>query len=307
MLKYILKRVLMGAAALFLVATITFFLMNLVPGGPFEFEKSINPAARAAMEAKYGLDKPLLEQYKNYLGHALSGDFGPSIKQRGREVNDIIVTKFAVSARLCGVAVIVALVVGIPLGCIAAVRRGKWLDNLIRVFATLGIAIPGFVLCTICLYFFCISLNLTWLLPIGLKTPASYILPVFSLAFYPMSYIARMMRSTMLDALGQDYVRTARSKGVANGKVLFKHALRNAILPIVTFLGPMLAFMMTGNFVVEQIYAIPGLGKEFISSIMNRDYTMIMGTTIFLATILITLNVLVDIAYKVIDPRITLE
>jgi len=307
LLKYVIKRVLMGVVALFLVATITFFLMNLVPGGPFEFEKAVNPAARAALEAKYGLDKPLLEQFKNYLSHALSGDFGPSIKQRGREVNDIILTKFAVSARLCGITVIVALVIGIPLGCIAAVRRGKWLDNLIRVFATLGIAIPGFVLCTVCLYFFCISLNLTWLLPLGLATPASYILPVFSLAFYPTSYIARMMRSTMLDTLGQDYVRTAKSKGVANSSVLFKHALRNAILPIVTYLGPMMAFMMTGNFVVEQVYVIPGLGKEFISSIMNRDYTMIMGTTIFLAAILITLNVLVDIAYKIIDPRITLN
>ena len=305
LLKYILKRVVMGVVALFLVATITFFLMNLVPGGPFEFEKSINPSALAAMEAKYGLDKPLLEQFKNYIGRALTGDFGPSIKQRGREVNDIILTKFAVSARLCGITVIVALVVGIPLGCIAAVRRGKWLDNLIRVFATLGIAIPGFVLCTVTLYLFCV--NLKWLPALGLSTPANYILPVFSLAFYPTAYIARMMRSTMLDTLGQDYVRTARSKGVANWIVLFKHALRNAILPIVTYLGPMMAFMMTGNFVVEQIFVIPGLGKEFISSIMNRDYTMIMGTTIFLAAILITLNVLVDIAYKIIDPRINLN
>ena len=305
MLKYILKRVIMGAVALFLVATITFFLMNLVPGGPFEFEKSINPAARAAMEAKYGLDKPLLEQFKNYLSRAIVGDFGPSIKQRGREVNDIILTKFAVSARLCGITVIVALVVGVPLGCIAAIRRGKWLDNLIRVFATLGIAVPGFVLCTITLYIFCV--NLQWVTNIGLETPANYILPVFCLAFYPTAYIARMMRSTMLDTLGQDYVRTARSKGVANWKVIFKHTLRNAILPVVTYLGPMMAFMMTGNFVVEQIWVIPGLGKEFISSIMNRDYTMIMGTTIFLAAILIALNVIVDIAYKIIDPRITLN
>ena len=295
----------MGAVALFLVATITFFLMNLVPGGPFEFEKSINPAARAALETKYSLDKPLLEQFKNYLSRAVVGDFGPSIKQRGREVNDIILTKFAVSARLCGITVIVALAVGVPLGCIAAIKRGKWLDNLIRVFATLGIAVPGFVLCTVTLYLFCV--NLKWLSPVGLATPANYILPVFCLAFYPTAYIARMMRSTMLDTLGQDYVRTARSKGVANWKVIFKHTLRNAILPIVTYLGPMMAFMMTGNFVVEQIWVIPGLGKEFISSIMNRDYTMIMGTTIFLAAILITLNVIVDIAYKIIDPRITLN
>ena len=305
MLKYIFKRVLMGVVALFLVATITFFAMNLVPGGPFEAEKSITPQALAALEAKYGLDKPLLEQYKNYLGRALQGDFGPSIKQRGREVSDIIVTKFAVSARLCGITVIFALCVGIPLGCAAAIKRGKWLDNLILVIATIGIAVPGFVLCTVLLYLF--GVNLKWLPTLGLSSAANYIMPVFSLAFYPTAYIARMMRSTMLDTLGQDYVRTARSKGVSSNKVLFKHAARNAILPVVTYLGPMMAFMMTGNFVVEQIFVIPGLGKEFISSITNRDYTMIMGTTIFLAAILIALNVIVDIAYKVIDPRITLN
>ena len=305
LLRYIIKRVLMGVAALFLVVVITFFLMNLVPGGPFEFEKAINPAAKAALEAKYGLDKPLPEQFVSYLTSALKGDFGPSIKQRGREVIDIITTKFVVSARLCGITVVVALAFCIPLGCIAAIRRGKWVDNLVRVIATLGIAIPGFVLCTITLYIFCI--NLQWLTSNGLSTPANYILPVFCLAFYPTAYIARMMRATMLDTLEQDYVRTARSKGVANRKVIFKHALRNAILPIVTYLGPMMAFMMTGNFVVEQVFVIPGLGKEFISSIMNRDYTMIMGTTIFLAAILITLNVIVDVAYKVIDPRITLD
>jgi oligopeptide transport system permease protein len=305
LLKYILKRVLLGAAALFLVATITFFLMNLVPGGPFEAEKAVSPAALAALEAKYGLDKPVLEQFGNYLSLTLRGDFGPSIKQRGWEVSDIILTKFPVSARLCGITVVVALAVGIPLGCVAAIRRGKWLDNLIRVFATVGIAVPGFVLCTVTLYLF--GVNLKWLPTLGLSTTAHYILPVFSLAFYPIAYIARMMRSTMLDTLSQDYVRTAKSKGLARGTVIFKHALRNAILPIVTYLGPMLAFMMTGNFVVEQVFVIPGLGKEFISSIMNRDYTMIMGTTIFLAAILISLNVLVDIAYKIIDPRINLN
>ena len=305
MLKYIIKRVVMGAVALFLVATITFFVMNLVPGGPFEAEKSVSPAALAALEAKYGLDKPLMEQYKNYLGRALQGDFGPSIKQRGREVNDIIIAKFPVSAKLCGITVVFALCIGIPLGCAAAIKRGKWLDNLILVIATLGIAVPGFVLCTVLLYLF--GVNLKWLPTLGLSTAANYIMPVVSLAFYPTAYIARMMRSTMLDTLGQDYVRTARSKGVSDNKVLFKHAARNAILPVITYLGPMIAFTMTGNFVVEQIFVIPGLGKEFISSITNRDYTMIMGTTIFLAAILITLNVIVDITYKVIDPRITLN
>lgn len=305
MLKYVIKRVLMGVVALFLVATITFFLMNLVPGGPFEAEKAVSPAALASLEAKYGLDKPLFEQFWNYITHALKGDFGPSIKQRGWEVSSIIAIKFPVSARLCGITVLVALAIGVPLGCVAAIRRGKWLDSLIRVFATVGIAVPGFVVCTVILYIF--GVNLQLLPTLGLTSPLHYIMPVFSLAFYPTAYIARMMRSTMLDTLNQDYIRTARSKGVAYGKVVFKHAVRNAILPIVTYLGPMMAFMMTGNFVVENVFVIPGLGKEFISSITNRDYTMIMGTTIFLATILITLNVIVDIAYKVIDPRITLD
>jgi oligopeptide transport system permease protein len=295
----------MGALALLLVAAITFFIMHLVPGGPFEAEKAIAPAAKAALEAKYGLDKPVITQFKNYIVNALKGDLGPSIKQRGREVNDIIATKFQVSARLCGITVIVALMFGIPLGCVAALKRGKWLDNLIRIIATVGIAVPNFVLSTVTLTIFVTTLRL---LPFpGLTSPASYILPVFSLAFYPTAYIARLMRATMLDTLGQDYVRTARAKGVSYYSILFKHALRNAILPVVTYLGPMMAFMMTGNFVVENIFAIPGLGKEFISSIMNRDYTMIMGTTVFLATILISLNVLVDIAYKVIDPRIKLN
>jgi len=294
----------MGVVAIFLVSVITFFMMYLVPGGPFDFDKKINPLAMAALEKKYGLDKPVTEQFVNYIGRAIHGDFGPSIKQRGREVIDIILTKFPVSARLCGITVVVALLIGIPLGCFSAIKRGKWLDNLIRVIATVGIAVPGFVLCTMTLYLF--GINLKWLPTLGLSSPANYIMPVFSLAFYPTAYIARMMRSTMLDTLGQDYVRTAKSKGVANGKVIFKHALRNSILPIITYIGPMMAFMMTGNFVVEQIFVIPGLGKEFISSIMNRDYTMIMGTTIFLGAILITINVIVDIAYKIIDPRINL-
>ncbi len=295
----------MGAMALFLVTSVTFFLMNLVPGGPFEAEKAIAPAARAALEAKYGLDKPVTEQFVNYLGRALQLDFGPSIKQRGREVTDIILTKFAVSAKLCGITVCVALLLGIPLGCIAAIKRGKWLDNLILVIATVGIAVPSFVLCTVLLYV--LGVNLGWLPTLGLASPANYIMPVISLAFYPTAYIARMTRSTMLDALGQDFVRTARAKGVRQYSILFKHALRNAVLPVVTYLAPMIAFMVTGNFVVENVFVIPGLGKEFISSIMNRDYTMIMGTTIFLSAILISLNVLVDIAYKIIDPRIQLK
>lgn len=303
--KYILKRMFLAALTIFLVATITFFLMNLVPGGPFVAEKSISEQAQAAMRAKYGLDKPRIVQYKNYMIHAVQGDFGLSLKQRGRTVMDIISEKFPVSAKLGGIAVLVALSLGIPLGSIAALNRGKWLDRLIIVIATCGIAFPSFVICTVGMYIFGVHLKL---LPIiGLSTPLHYVLPVGALAFYPMAYITRMMRASMLDVIDQDYMRTARSKGLSQFVTLFKHALRNAILPIVTYLGPMLAYTLTGSFVVEKIFVIPGLGGQFVGSILNRDYTVIMGTTIFLAALIITLNVLVDIAYKLIDPRIQLH
>lgn len=303
--KYILKRVFLAALTIFLVATMTFFLMNLVPGGPFVSEKSISEQAQAALKAKYGLDKPLIVQYKNYMVHAVQGDFGLSLKQRGRTVMEIISEKFPVSAKLGGMAVLVALTLGIPLGSIAALKRGKWLDRLIMVIATCGIAFPSFVICTVGMYFFGVKLHI---LPIiGLTTPLHYILPIFALAFYPMAYITRLMRASMLDVIGQDYMRTARAKGLSQFVTLFKHALRNAVLPVVTYLGPMLAYALTGSLVVEKIFVIPGLGGQFVGSILNRDYTVIMGTTIFLAALIIILNVLVDIAYKLIDPRIQLK
>lgn len=305
MAKYIIKRVILAVVTIFLVATITFFLMNLVPGGPFIAEKSISAQAQAAMKAKYGLDKPLIVQFKNYIVHALQGDFGLSLKQRGRTVTEIIVSKFPVSAKLGGISVLVALALGIPLGSVAALNRGKWADQLIIVIATLGIAFPSFVLCTVGLYLF--GVNLKWLPTIGLTSPLHYILPVFALSFYPMAYITRLMRSSMLDVIGQDYMRTARAKGLSQFVSLFKHALRNAILPVVTYLGPMLAYTLTGSFIVEKIFVIPGLGGQFVGSILNRDYTVIMGTTIYLATLIIVLNVLVDIVYKLVDPRIQLQ
>lgn len=305
MAKYIAKRVILAVVTIFLVATITFFLMNLVPGGPFVAEKSISEQAQAALKEKYGLDKPLIIQYKNYMVNAIHGDFGISLKQRGREVTDIIFSKFPVSAKVGGVAVLVALLLGIPLGCVAAMNRGKWIDNLIIVLATGGIAVPSFVLCTVGMYVF--GVHLRWLPTFGLTSPIHYILPVFGLSFYPMAYIARLMRSSMLDIIGQDYMRTARAKGVSQMVSLFKHALRNAILPVITYVGPMLAYTLTGSFIVEKILVIPGLGGQFVSSIMNRDYTVIMGTTIILATLLIVINALIDIVYKLIDPRIQLE
>lgn len=295
----------MALLTIFVVATLTFFVMNLVPGGPFLSEKAISPEATAALEAKYGLDKPLFEQYLTYMKDALHGDFGSSLKQRGRTVSDIIASKFPVSAKLGGLAVLVSLLIGVPLGCVAALNRGKWIDNVLIVIATCGIAVPSFVVCTLLMYF--LGVKLDWLPTFGLTSGLHYVMPVMALAFYPTAYITRLMRSSMLDVLGQDYMRTAKAKGLSQFVSLFKHALRNAILPVVTYVGPLTAYTISGSFIVEKIFTIPGLGGEFIGSITARDYTIIMGTTIFLATMMVIVNLIVDILYTVIDPRIKLK
>lgn len=305
MAKYIVKRIGLAIVTAWLVATLTFFLMNLVPGGPFMAEKALTEQAQQAMMEKYGLDKPLSEQYTIYMGKLLKGDLGPSVKQRGRTVNSIIETKFPVSAKIGGMAILAAVMIGVPLGSIAAFKRGKLADNLIIIFSTCGIAVPSFVICEVLLYV--LSFKLELLPTYGLTSWKHYIMPVTALAIYPAAYIARLMRSSMLDVLGQDYMRTARAKGVSWVVSVFKHALRNAILPVVTYLGPLLAYTVTGSFIVEKIFTIPGLGYEFIGAITGRDYPLIMGTTIFLATLVITMNVLVDIAYTLIDPRIKLK
>ena len=303
--KYILKRAIMSLITAFLVATLTFFVMNMVPGGPFLSEKAVTPQAQAAMEAKYGLDKPLFQQYTTYMTGILKGDFGLSIKKRGRTVSQIIGTKFPVSAKVGGLALILAVCTGIPLGAVAAFNRGKFIDNLLVVLSTAGIAIPSFLSSTILIYIF--TTKLKWLPSLGLKDAQSYIMPVVALALYPTFYMARLMRSSMLDVMGQDYMRTAKAKGVTTFKAIFKHALRNAVLPVITYLGPLLAALMTGSFIIEKIFNIPGLGSEFVSSITSRDYPMIMGTTIFLAVFIIIMNLFVDIAYAIVDPRIKLK
>lgn len=305
MIRYIVKRIAYGIMTLFIVMTITFFLMQLIPGGPFLSEKAKSAATMQALEEKYGLDKPKVVQFKNYVVSVLQGDLGLSTKQRGRTVNDIIFTCFPVSARLGFCAVAVAILIGIPLGSIAALNRGKWLDNFIIVFSTTGIAIPSFITSALLMYFLGVKMNL---LPTnGLTSPAHYVMPVISLALYPAAYIARLMRSSILDVLGQDYMTTARAKGVTESKRLFKHALRNAVLPVITYLGPAIAGIFCGSFVVEKIFTIPGLGNSFISSILNRDYPLVMGTTIFYASFLIIMNIVVDIVYKMVDPRIKLN
>lgn len=305
MFKYITKRILLAILTIFLVSTITFFIMYLVPGGPFLSEKAPSQATLDALNAKYGLDKPLIIQYKNYIVNIIQGDLGPSLKQRGRTVNDIIATGFPVSARLGGISILIAFFIGVPMGCIAALKRGKWLDNSIILLSSAGVAVPSFVISTVLMYLLSVKLGL--LPTYGLTSFKNYIMPLIALSFYPISYITRLMRSSMLDVMGQDYMRTARAKGLHQSVILFKHAMRNAITPVVTYLGPLLAYTLTGSFVVEKIFTIPGIGREFISSTINRDYPLIMGLTIFLAALIIIMNMVVDIINKYIDPRIQLK
>ena len=276
--------------------------MFLVPGGPFLAEKAPSAATLEALNKKYELDKPVLVQYRNYMIRIVQGDFGSSLKKRGLEVKTVISRQFPISARVGGIAVLVSFCIGIPVGALAALKRGSWLDNAIMFFATLGIAVPGFIVATLLMFLLGVELNI--LPTFGLTSPAHYIMPVIALSFYPASYISRLMRSSMLDVLGQDYMRTAKAKGLSTFVSLFKHALRNAMLPIITYLGPMIAYTLTGSFVIEKIFNSPGLGREFISSITSRDYPLIMGLTVFLAVLIVFMNVAVDIVYKIVDPRI---
>ena len=288
---------------MFIVTTVTFFIMHMVPGGPFLSERS-SDATIEMMNIRYGLDQPVYVQYGRYLQNMLKGDLGMSYKRVGYSVYEIIAEKFPVSARLGAAAVLVSILIAIPLGVLAAYRRNTWVDRLITSFCTIGISFPSFVMSAVLLYV--IGIHFRLLPTIGLTTPRHFIMPVIALSLSPISYITRLTRSNMLDVNGMDYLKTARAKGLPEPVVLFKHALRNAILPVVTYLGPLVAAIFTGAFVVEQIFSIPGLGTYFIDSINGRDYPMIMGTTIFFAALIILANLIVDILYRVIDPRIKL-
>lgn len=302
---YILKRVLLALLTIWIVITITFFVMHAVPGGPFMSEKAITKEAQAALEAKYGLDKPLFEQYTTYLKDIVTKfDFGPSLKLRGRMVVDVIMDGMRTSAKLGIIAAVIAAIIGIVAGAVAALNRNTVLDKAIMIISTAFVSMPSFIMGTLLLLFF--SVKLGWV-PANGSTSAGLILPIITLSLSPMANITRLTRSSMLDVLGQDYIRTARAKGVAGGKVIFGHALKNSLIPVLTYIGPMLAFIVTGSMVVEQIFAVPGIGRQFVSSIQNRDYTMIMGTTIFLASLIVILNLITDILYKVVDPRIDFE
>ena len=301
---YIVKRILLAILTVFLVITITFFVMHAVPGGPFTSEKAVTPAVQEALEKKYGLDKPLFEQYITYLGDAVTLDFGPSIKMRGRDVIDIIGDGLKTSAKLGLFAAGIALVLGVVLGAVAALNRNKLIDRIIMVFTTAFVSMPSFIMGSLLLILFCITLQ--WL-PANGSTSAGLILPIITLSLSPLSNITRLTRSSMLDVLGQDYIRTARAKGVSKVKIIFGHALKNALIPVITYFGPMLAYIVTGSLVVEQIFAVPGIGDKFVNSITNRDYPLIMGTTIILAVFIVIMNLISDILYKVVDPRINLE
>ena len=316
-LKFLIKRIAMGLVTLWLVITITFFLIHMLPGDPFQSEKAIPPKVKENLMAKYHLDRPLGEQYVEYLKNIAKGDLGASMKVRGRTVNDVINKSFFVSADLGARSIIFALVVGIPLGIIAALKRGKYQDKLSMIVAIIGISVPSFVLAGLMQKYF-VDIHNGILIENGFlpeffrirlsgwDSPEKKILPVVALGLYTVALIARLLRDKMIEVMGQDYIRLAIAKGVKPKNIVFRHALRNAILPIITIMGPTIAAVLTGSFVIEKMFSIPGLGKYFVDSINDRDYTMVLGVTVFYAIFLIIMMILVDIIYVLVDPKIKL-
>ena len=304
-LKYVLKRIAMAILTIWIVITVTFFVMRAVPGGPFLSEKAVSEAAQKALEAKYGMDKPLMVQYFTYLKDIVTKfDFGPSIKLRGRMVIDVITDGMRTSAKLGVCAAAIALVIGVVLGSVAALRRNGFADKVIMVLTTAFISMPSFIIGSLMVLI--LSVKLGWF-PANGETAKGLVLPIIALSLSPMANVTRLTRSPMLDVLGQDYIRTARAKGVPPMKIVFGHALKNSLIPVITYVGPMLAYIVTGSLVIEQVFAVPGIGRAFVSSITGRDYPLIMGTTIVLATLIVIMNLVSDIMYKLVDPRINLE
>ena len=304
MLKYILKRLGAGLVSIFVLVTITFFLMHAIAGGPFSpaEERNVPEKVLEQIADKYGLNDPVPVQYVKYLGNLLKGDMGVSFKRQDTTVNELIANGFPVSAKVGAWGVALALAAGIPLGIVAAVKRGKLPDGASMVFATIGVSVPSFVVCVLMMYLFCEK----WKLfpSYGLTSWRHYVLPVFCMAFSQIAYITRLMRSSMLETMRQDYIRTERSKGVPEFQVVGKYALKNSILPVVTYVGPMVAALLTGTFIIEKLFSIPGLGRYFVSAISDRDYSVTLGLTIFVGTMIVICNLIVDILYAVIDPRV---
>lgn len=306
MLKYTLQRFLAMILTLFVITALTFVLMHSIPGGPFAGEKKLPDEILRALEEKYHLNDPLIKQFGDYMVGILQGDFGPSFRVKGRTVTEIILQGLPVTARVGVLAAILTLLIAVPLGVFSALKQNKWQDYTTMLLTTLGVTIPNFVIAILLIYVFCVSLGWFPVLSGKMENPMTLVLPVIALSAYSLSFITRLTRSSMLDVTRQDYIRTARAKGLSEFRVIGKHALKNALIPVVTYMGPMLSGLLTGSFVIEQLFSIAGMGKFFVDSITNRDYTMIMGVTILDAALLIFLNFLVDIAYGFIDPRIKL-
>ena len=302
--KYIFKRLITGIITIWAVITITFFLVRLMPGGPFNGDK-MTPEIRANLEMKYGLDKGLGEQYVTYLKNLTKGDLGESMKFRGRQVSDTIKTTFPKSAKIGGLAVLLATLLGITLGIVSSLNSGKWPDRLCMFLATLGITIPSFVMSALLIYVFASKLHL--LPTTGYGDIKQLVMPVIALSASSTAFITRLTRSKLIEVLKSDYIRTAKAKGLSKKTVILKHGLRNSLIPVVTYLGPLIAGVLTGSFVVESVFAIPGLGGEFVSTVTNRDYSALLGVLVFYSTLIVVCNILVDIMYVIIDPRIKLD
>lgn len=305
MTRYVFRRLGGAIIILWVIITVTFALMHAIPGGPFTTEKKLPPQVKASIEAKYHLDDPVWKQYGDYLGGVITGDLGPSYKYEGRSVNDIISDAFPISAQLGLLSLMVAVVGGIAAGAISAMRPNRIVDYAVTILSTIGISVPTFIIGAVLVYV--VGFELGWF-PVALwRGPSYMVLPVLTLAAQPMAFIARLTRSGLLDVYQQEYIRTARAKGLSSWTILTRHALGNAILPVITYLGPLAASLLTGSFIVETIFAIPGLGQYFVTSIYNRDYTVILGITIFYSALVVFLNILVDMIYPLIDPRVTTE
>ncbi|MBR4195488.1 MAG: ABC transporter permease [Synergistaceae bacterium] len=302
---YIFRRIISSLITLFIVITITFFMMRAIPGGPFTDAKAIPGFVIEKMNERYGLNDSLLTQYGKYLLNVLRLDLGPSYRYEGMTVNEIIADSFPVSFAVGGLALILSLAIGIPAGVISALKRGKWPDHLAMIIATLGVTVPGFVIAALMVYIF--AWQLGWVTVGFWEGMNTAILPAITLALYPAAFISRLVRSGMLEVLNQDYIRTARAKGLGEGTVIYLHALKNAVIPVITYLGPLTAGIVTGSFVIEQVYGVPGLGTFFVTSINNRDYTTIMGVTIFYSALLVAFNMITDICLSFADPRIKLR
>lgn len=305
MLNYIFKRLVYIVLALFLIITATFFLMKLAPGSPFASERELPPAIEQQLNAKYGLDNPWYVQYTDYLVSSFTFDFGESMKYKGRSVNDMISEGFPVSLVLGIEAMILAIGFGVLLGVISSLYHNKLPDYVSTVIAILGISVPSFILAGLLQYY--LSFKVGWFPVTGWKGFIYTVLPATAIAFTHVGFIAKLTRSSMLEQTSSEYVKLARAKGIGKWTIVFKHTLRNALLPVVTYLGPLSAGVLTGSFIIEQIFAIPGIGRHFVQSITNRDYTTIMGVTVFYSIILLFAVLIVDILYSFIDPRIKLK